>query len=520
MSAASPTATGRTEARVYPDAVQRALITIPAMLATTMVAIDITIANVAIPHMQPSLSASQDQIVWVLTSYLIGAAIATPLSGWLAGRFGRKRVMVLSVAGFTAASMLCGASNSLAMMVFARALQGAFGAALIPLSQATLLDINPPENVAKAMAIFSVGTMMGPMVGPMLGGWLTDSISWRWVFLINAPFGFLSMAGMIAFFPESRDLVRKRFDMFGFLTVSIALTALQLMLDRGELVDWFESIEIWIYAAILGTAAYLGAVHIVTARNTFVKPELFKDRNFAIGSVISVLLGIALFASVPLVVVMTQSLLGYSAFDTGLISFPRAASTLVSMFFVAQLVGKIDTRVILLVGTSISALGTLMYAQLDLYVDARMLILPGVVQGLGSGLVFTPLAVIVFSTLSPHLRNEGAAMFSLTRNIGNAVGISLLQRELTHLTAQSRSVLVEGVRPDNPMVWYGMPDLDFASTEALVRFNREIMRQAAMVGNIETYRIVFAITVLMMPLIFLFKSAGRREKGDPLPAME
>ena len=227
-------------AKVYPDPFQRALITIPAMLSTTMVAIDTTIANVAIPHMQPSLSASQDQIVWVLTSYLIGAAIATPLSGWLAGRFGRKRVMVLSVAGFTIASLLCGAANGLAMMVFARALQGIFGAALIPLSQAILLDINPPENIAKAMAIFSLGTMMGPIVGPTLGGWLTDAVSWRWVFLINVPLGVVAMMGMMAFSPESRDPVPKRFDMFGFLTVSVALAALQLMLERGEIVDWFE----------------------------------------------------------------------------------------------------------------------------------------------------------------------------------------------------------------------------------------------------------------------------------------
>lgn len=520
MSTAASSEAIPEEAKVYPDRLQRTLITIPAILAATMVVIDVTIANVAIPHMQPSLSASQDQIVWVLTSYLVGAAIATPLSGWLAGRFGRKRVMVLSVAGFTIASLACGAANSLAMMVFARALQGASGASLIPLSQATLLDINPPENIAKAMAVFSLGVMLGPIMGPTLGGWLTDSFSWRWVFLINVPIGLLAMVGMMAFSPQSHEPETKRFDMFGFLTVSVTLTAFQLMLDRGEIVDWFESVETWIYAVICLTALYLGVIHMFTARDTFLKAELFKDRNFAVGSMLSMLLGMVVFATVPLVVVMTQSLLGYSALDAGLIGLPRALGAGVAMYLAGSLVGKIDTRMILLAGTVLSAVGTLIYTQLDLYVDARMLILPGVIQGIGSGLVFTPLAVIVFSTLSPHLRNEGAATYALTRNIGNAVGLSLLQRELTHLTAQSRAHLVEGVRPDNPMLQYGMPDFDFTSVQAVAGFNREIARQAAMVGNIETYRIVFVATLLMIPLIFLFKSAGRLEKDDHLPAME
>lgn len=215
--------------QTYPDATGRFLITLPAMLASTMVAVDITIANVALPHMQSALSASSDQIVWVLTSYLIASAIATPLSGWLASRYGRKVIMAASVAGFTVASALCGAAQDLTTIVLARALQGASGAALIPLSQAILLDINPPERLGKAMALFSLGSMAGPIIGPSLGGWLTDALSWRWVFFINIPIGVLSFLGMLAFMPESRGEKGKRFDMFGFLTVSVALGALQLM---------------------------------------------------------------------------------------------------------------------------------------------------------------------------------------------------------------------------------------------------------------------------------------------------
>lgn len=490
------------------------------MLASTMVAIDITIANVALPHMQSSLSASQDQIMWVLTSYIIASAIATPLSGWLAGRFGRKRVMVVSVGGFTIASALCGAANDLNTIVLARVLQGACGAGLVPLSQAILLDINPPENHAKAMAVFALGSMAGPLLGPTLGGWLTDTFSWRWVFFINLPFGILAFLGMIAFLFESRDKAPSRFDLFGFMTVSIALGAFQLMLDRGEHLDWFDSTEIWIYAVILGLAIWLGAVHIFTARDTFIRPQLFKDRNFAIGCLLSMLIGVVAFATIPMIVVMTQTLLGYTAFHTGLIGVPRAIGTLVAMVAVTRLVNVMDTRALLMAGLAITGLGMLMYSQMDLYVDERALIAAGFVQGFGGGLMFVPLSVIVFSTLPGPLRNEGAAMYSLTRNIGNALGISLLHRELIHYTAGSRAHLVEGVRPDNPNLQYAMPNFDFNSAEAMARMNQEITSQAAMVGNVRIYWLVFIISMLMLPLI-LFMSPGRKTKvPDDLPVME
>ncbi|MBW8753119.1 MAG: DHA2 family efflux MFS transporter permease subunit [Sphingomonadales bacterium] len=490
------------------------------MLASTMVAVDITIANVALPHMQSSLSASSDQIIWVLTSYLIAGAIATPLSGWLASRYGRKMVMAASVAGFTLASALCGAANDLSTIVLARALQGASGAALIPLSQAILLDINPPERLGRAMAMFSLGSMAGPIVGPSLGGWLTDALSWRWVFFINVPIGILSFLGMLAFIPESRKARPARFDMFGFLTVSVALASLQLMLDRGEQLDWFEATEIQIYAVICAMAVYLGVVHIMTARDTFLKPELFKDRNFAVGSILRAMLGVAVFATVPLIVVMTQSLLGYSAFRTGMVGMPRALGTIVATLAIARVVGKIDSRLILFAGMALSAVSMLLYAHMDLYVDQDTLLYIGFIQGMGGGLVFMPLSVMVFATLSDKLRNEGAAMFALTGNIGNAIGISFLNRELLHYTAASRAHLVEGVRPDNPVVQYGMPDFDTGSIDTLARMNAEIFRQASMVGNVDIYHLVVIVSLAMMPLILLMRTPGRRARREALPVME
>ena len=491
------------------------------MMAMTMVAVDITIANVALPHMQSSLSASSDQVIWVLTSYLIASAIATPLSGWLAGRFGRKLVMVISVGGFTLASALCGAANSLTMIVLARVLQGACGAALVPLSQAILLDVHPPEQHAKAMALFAMGSMLGPIVGPTLGGYLTDAMSWRWVFFINIPFGILSFIGMILFVPESRDEKPLRFDMFGFMTVSIALGAFQLMLDRGEHLDWFDSGEIKLYALILGVAVWLGAVHMFTARNTFIRPALFRDRNFTVGCIVSMLLGVVAFATVPLIVIMTQSLLGYSAFRTGMVGLPRAVGTLVAMILVTRLVGRVDTRVLLIAGLIVSAVSMLMYSHFDLYVDQWNLLVAGFIQGIGGGLIFVPLSVIVFATLPQRLRNEGAAMYSLTRNIGNAIGISFLNRELIHYTAQSRARMVEGLRPDSPAVAAGMPDLDFGSLQDMAQMNGEVLRQSAMMGNIEIYYLVFLMSALMIPLILLMQTS-RNKSGDgpPAPVME
>src|SRR5277367_314381 len=260
--------------------VNRAAITISIMLATIMQAIDTTIANVALPHIQGSLSAAQDQITWVLTSYIVAAAIMTPLTGWLAGAFGIKRVFLISVVGFTAASALCGMADSLAQMVLFRLLQGICGAALMPLSQAVLLRINPPERHGQAMAIWGTGAMVGPIAGPALGGWLTDNYNWRWVFYINLPIGIIAFLGILVFIHETRQTQRERFDFFGFAALGVAIGALQLLLDRGELKDWFYSTEIWVTAMIAGLALYLFVVHtITTSGRPFLNRDLLRDPN-------------------------------------------------------------------------------------------------------------------------------------------------------------------------------------------------------------------------------------------------
>jgi len=288
----------------------RGMITIAIMLATIMQALDTTIANVALPHMQGSLQASQDQITWVLTSYIVASAIALPLTGWLCGQFGRRKVFLVSVVGFTIASALCGLAATMPQIVAARLLQGLFGAALVPLSQAVLLDINPAEKVGQAMAIWGAGIMVGPILGPLLGGWLTENFDWRWVFFINLPVGVVAWWGIARYLPESRPKGEK-LDIFGFATLSLGIGMLQLFLDRGEQLDWFDSWEIRLEAAAALAAFAFFAVHTWTVQGvSFLDRRLLKDRNFVTGLLFAFIVGMILFATMALLPTFLQGLMG------------------------------------------------------------------------------------------------------------------------------------------------------------------------------------------------------------------
>src|SRR5712672_68793 len=333
----------------------RVLITLSVMLASIMQALDNTIANVALPRIQGSLSATQDQMAWVLTSYIIAAAIMTPLSGWLAGQVGRRRVFLFSVVGFTVASVLCGLAQSLPEIVLARLLQGLCGAALIPLSQAVLLDINPPALHARAMAVWVMGATLGPIIGPALGGWLTENYNWRWVFYINVPFGILAFLGILSFLAEA-TIRKSRFDFFGFTALSVAIASLQIMLDRGQLKDWFSSTEIWSEATVSAVAFYLFVIHMLTTtEQRFVSPALFKDRNFLTGNVFIFIVGAVLFATLALLPPLLQDLLNYPVVTTGLVTAPRGVGTLAAMFIVGRIMGKVDIRLIIGTGFALSA---------------------------------------------------------------------------------------------------------------------------------------------------------------------
>jgi MFS transporter, DHA2 family, multidrug resistance protein len=489
------------------DGPRRALITVSVMLASIMSSLDTTIANVALPRIQGSVSATQDQMAWVLTSYIVAAAIMTPLSGWLSGQIGRNRVFLYSVAGFTATSMLCGVAQSLPQIVLARLFQGLCGAALVPLSQAVLLDINPPERHARAMAVWVMGVTLGPIIGPALGGWLTENYNWRWVFYINVPFGILAFFGILSFLPEAA-IRRSRFDFFGFSTLSVAIASFQIMLDRGQLKDWFSSIEIWIEATVAAVSFYLFVIHMLTTtRQRFVSPALFKDRNFVTGNLFIFIVGAVLFATLALLPPLLQDLLNYPVVTTGLVTAPRGAGTLAAMFIVGRLMGKIDVRLIIATGFSLAAASSWQMTGFDVQMDSTRVVWSGVLQGLGTGFVYVPLAAATFATLTPALRNEGTSIFSLTRNLGSSIGISVVNTLLTRNTQIMHATLGEHVSRYSSVLRAQMPD-GGPSLRTMAGLNATVTEQAAMIAYNNDFKLMMMLSIAAIPLVLLLRKGS------------
>ena len=504
----------------YPAPATRRFITASVMAATVMNTLDTTIANVALPHVQGSVSASADEITWVLTSYIVSAAIFMPLTGWLAGRFGRKRLMLFSIVGFTAASGLCGAANTLVEIVGARMLQGVFGAALVPMSQAILLDINPPNRHAGAMSIWSMGAVLGPIIGPTLGGWLTDDFNWRWVFFINLPIGVLAFAGLALFLGESRLEKPVKLDLFGFGMLALALGSLQLMLDRGQTQDWFSATEIDIEAGCALLFGYLFVVHTMTARRPFINVALFADRNFTLSILFGFFMGVVLYGVLALMPPMMESLLGYPVILTGVITAPRGVGSLIAMLVTARLMKWFDPRIFVALGFASTAWSTYHMTHFSLEMGEWPLVITGIVQGFGSGFIFVPLSAIAFGTLDKSLRNEGAVMFTLTRNVGSAIGIATLQTITARNAAIVHSRLVEGIRLDNPVLARLAPDFDITVPAAVARMNALITRQALMVSYLDTFWLLFILSIVMIPLVPLLRVRRQAPKDEMQLHME
>ncbi len=515
MTAAAGGAAGAAPVPHYPEGTTRRVITAATILSTVMYALDGTIANVALPHMQASVSASQEQIVWVLTSFLIATAIATPLSGWLADRFGRKRIMLLSLAGFTLASVACGLAVNLQELVLFRVVQGFCGAGLVPLAQSALLDINPPERHGKAMALYGMGSILGPIIGPTLGGYITETFDWRWIFFINVPFGILAFAGLSGFMSEAKAAKLPKFDFMGFACLSLFIGSFQLMLDRGQQQDWFNSSEIWIEATCAAVFCYFTIVHMWSAVHPFVRPALFGDRNFSTGMAIGVQLGVLVYGVAALLAPMLQQLMGYPVMLAGLATMPRGVGTMIGMYSVGQLIGRVDPRLIVLVGLLLSGSAMFMFAGMSLQMDSHLILISGFIQGLGSGLIFVPITTLMFSTLEPRYRNEGAALSSLSRSLGAAIGISFLQTLTIRNTATVQSRLVDGVRPDNPVLALRMPDFDFNSPLDLARMMGQLVRQATMVAYTDAFWFLGVLSFAMIPLLLLMRPMKRAVAADP-----
>jgi DHA2 family multidrug resistance protein len=492
--------------------INRVMITASIMLATLIQTLDSTIANVALPHMQGALSASQDEISWVLTSYIVAAAIATPLTGWLTSRFGLTQLLCASITGFTVASVLCGISDTLAEIVAARLLQGLFGAALVPLSQSILLNINPPAKQPQAMAVWGVGVMVGPILGPTLGGWLTDSYNWRWVFFINLPVGLLALLGVMTYMPRIKPNNRSKLDLFGFVTLSLAIGALQAMLDRGQQQDWFNSTEIWVESIAALVAFTFFLIHTATAgKESFFRVELLGDRNFVSGCLFIFVIGAILYATRALLPPMLESLLGYPVATTGLVTAPTGLGTMIAMLLAGRLVSRLDVRVLLLTGLLISGYSLYQMMGYSLEISESDVIWPGVVQGVGLGLVFTPLAAVSFATLAPELRAYGTSIYSLMRNIGSSIGISIVQAVVTRNTQIVHASLTEHVTQRDSS-WQSFFDLGTEVGRANV--DRIVNQQAEMIAYIDAFALMFFATLCILPLVAVIRRNAPVARGE------
>ena len=509
--------TGQSTARATPSP-QRLLVTVFIMMATIMQVLDITIANVSLPYMQGSLSATLDQVSWVLTSYVVAAAVMTAPVGWLAARFGIKKLLVMCVSGFTVASMLCGIAQTIEEMVLFRVLQGMFGAALVPLAQSVMLEIYPPHRRGWAMSLWGMGVMIGPIMGPILGGILTEYYSWRWVFFINLPVGIVTVIGLLTCMGESEGNRGLAFDWVGFTALGIAIGALQLLLDRGEQVGWFDANEIVVMAIVSAAAFYFFIAHSLTTERPFISMEIFRDRNFNVGLMFMFVCGVMLVASMALMAPMLQGMMGYPIIDAGVLLGTRGVGMGVSMLMAGRLMTVVDPRLLLFVGLSCCVAS--LNASIDFTPDTatRTIAWVSILQGFGLGLMFVPLNMIALSTLPVALRTQGTAMWTLIRNLGSSVGVSIVIANLTNKTIMMHALLAESVTPFNQ----AMADPAAAMLDASTETGRALLenlltQQATIIAYANDFKLMLVMTLLCYPLVLLVRTS-RRQFADTAAA--
>ncbi len=487
------------------------MVTVSIMLATIMQVLDTTIANVALPHMQGSLSASSDQITWVLTSYIVASAIMTLPVGYLSLRFGRRKLFLWSVTGFTLSSMFCGQANTLEQMIFWRLAQGIFGASLAPLSQATLLDTYPPEKHAAAMSAWGMGIMLGPILGPTLGGWLTEYYTWRWVFYVNVPVGIVSIIGIYLYVPDN-ELQKRPFDVRGFALLALAVASLQMLLDRGEQADWFDALEIQLYAIAVVLALYLFIVHNLTSKHRFLSPALLRDRNYVSGTLFIFVVGIVLLGTMALLPTYLQQWKGYPVMATGFVLMPRGIGVMFTMWLVHRLMNVMDARLLILIGLGIVSYSLHLMAGFNLLVSERELVVTGIIQGLGLGLLFVPVSILTYATLSPTLRGEGTALFSLSRNLGSSVGVSIVMGALSRNMWINQQELA-GRMQITPELMANLPSTPDAMGMPMILFN-ELAHQAAEIAYVNDFQLLMWVSLAAMPLVlFLSKPASQHAQA-------
>ncbi|HEX3176268.1 MAG TPA: DHA2 family efflux MFS transporter permease subunit [Methylomirabilota bacterium] len=494
------------------------LVAVSVMLATFMEVLDTSVANVALPHIAGSLSASTDESTWVLTSYLVSNAIVLPATAWLSSLFGRKRFLLACIVTFTLASVLAGAAPSLGMLIVARVLQGAGGGALQPISQAVLLESFPPERRGVAMAAFGMGVVVAPILGPTLGGWITDNYSWRWIFYINLPVGILAIL-MVRTFLEDPAYIRgrapRRIDWAGLGLLALWLGVLQVVLDKGQEVDWFASgwLRVATVVIVLAFAAFL--IRELRTADPIVELRVLRDRNFAGGVALITVVGFVLYGTVALLPLFLQTLMGYPALQSGYATSPRGIGSIVAMVLVGRLVGRLDTRYLITTGFGLLALSVFMLGRINLDISMASVAWPQVLNGLALGFIFVPLTASTTGTLPKEQIGNATGIFNLMRNVGGSVGISLVTTILARHAQQHQALLTRHITPYDPAAaqWLAQAEQALAPTvgaaaaadAARAALYNVVLKQSMLLAFVDVFRLLAVLVLCCIPIVWLFR---------------
>ncbi|HYD05965.1 MAG TPA: DHA2 family efflux MFS transporter permease subunit [Reyranella sp.] len=507
MSASTPAPDAAVEDRPFTESAHTGLLMVAVMGVSVVQFLDLTIANVALPHMRTALGATPESISWVLTSFIMAGVMVLPLTGWLSDRFGSRNLFIGATALFLIASALCGAATSLTQMVIFRAIQGVAAAFIGPLSQTIMFDINRPSRQAQAMALWGIVVMIGPISGPFLGGYLTDVLDWRWVFYVNLPIGIPALILLWWLLP-SRPIIRRQLDVFGALVLGTGLCALQLLLDRGSHNDWFDATESVIELLVALSAFWIFFVHTRQVDHPLFEARMVKNANFIGGLLFMVILGITNVALSAVLPMLYQTVYNYTVMDTGLLMVPRGLGVLVTMILTSRLIGRVDARILITVGYTLAAASLYMMTTWSLEMDYRMIVVSGFIQGLGLGFVFVPVNLIAFSTLAPNYRTDGSTLMTLFRNVGASFGISII------VTALARNMQVSHADIASNVTSFNLPAIDPAGAAAqlgavgdaaLAMLNGEVSRQAAFIAYLDNFYMLFWLLVAIIPLAWVVK---------------
>jgi DHA2 family multidrug resistance protein len=495
------------------------------MLATFMEVLDTSVANVSLPHIAGTLGASTEEATWVLTSYLVANAIILPITGWLSSVFGRKQLLVTCIIIFTLSSALCGAATSLPMLIVARILQGIGGGVLQPTAQSVLMESFPFEKRGQAMSVYGMGIIVAPIVGPTLGGWITDNYSWRWIFYINVPVGVLAVL-MALWFIENPPYLKRvegsRIDYIGFSLLAIFLASFQLVLDKGQEDDWFNSSFITRLAVIAVVTMIAFIVWELSVKDPIVDLRVLKDRNFAVGTLLMTLVGAVLYGTIALLPLFLQTLLGYPAVQSGLAVSPRGFGSLASMIIVGQLVGRIDSRILMTFGFSILAISVYMLSGVNLEISTSTVIWPNIINGFAMGFIFVPLTTTATGTISREQMGNATGIFSLMRNLGGGIGISAVTTLLARGAQQHQAAMVSHLTPYDPAFQERLRQLHEALgangsvSQAYGAIYGVLLRQASLLAFVDNFRLMAVVSIICVPLVWLLKRVRRTGTSAPV----